>query len=84
MIGCFTNESGSTDSNGGRDVAFNWSLPPRYNHGYQFGMASKPLRDSDVRQAAYRRLLTHAQACPDTLVIDELGLDHGSCKSISR
>jgi hypothetical protein len=43
-------------------------------------MASKPLRDSDVRQAAYRRLLTHAQACPDTLVIDELGLDHGSCR----
>jgi len=25
-------------------------------------------------------LLTHAQACPDTLVIDELGLDHGSCR----
>ncbi|MBB3990491.1 sce7726 family protein [Croceicoccus naphthovorans] len=22
----------------------------------------------------------HAQACPDTLVIDELGLDHGSCR----
>ena len=80
MIGCFTNESGSTDSNGGRDVAFNWSLPPRYNHGYRIGMASRPLRDSDVRQAAYRRLLTHAQACPDTLVIDELGLDHGSCR----
>ncbi len=43
-------------------------------------MAARPLRDSDVRQAAYRRLLTHAQACPDTLVIDELGLDHGSCR----
>lgn len=43
-------------------------------------MALKPLRDSDVRQAAYRRLLSHAQACPDTLVIDELGLDHGSCR----
>ena len=43
-------------------------------------MASRPLRDSDVRQAAYRRLLTHAQACPDTLVVDELGLDHGSCR----
>jgi hypothetical protein len=43
-------------------------------------MASRPLRDSDVRQAAYRRLLNHAQACPDTLVIDELGLDHGSCR----
>lgn len=43
-------------------------------------MASRLLRDSDVRLAAYRRLLTHAQACPDTLVIDELGLDHGSCR----
>lgn len=43
-------------------------------------MASKLLRDTDVRQAAYRRLLAHAQTCPDTLVIDELGLDHGSCR----
>ncbi|WP_086607055.1 sce7726 family protein [Erythrobacter donghaensis] len=43
-------------------------------------MASRPLRDSDVRQAAYRRLLAHAQACPDTLVVDELGLDHGTCR----
>lgn len=43
-------------------------------------MASRPLRDSDVRLAAYRRLLTHAQACPDTLVINELGLDHGRCR----
>ncbi|WP_231729630.1 sce7726 family protein [Sphingomonas sp. CCH18-H6] len=25
-------------------------------------------------------MLTHAQACPNTLVIDELGLDHGSCR----
>jgi hypothetical protein len=55
-------------------------LPRRYNHGYRFGMASRPLRDSDVRHAAYRRLLTRAHACPDTLVIDELGLDHGSCR----
>lgn len=43
-------------------------------------MSSRPLRDSDVRQAAYRRLLKHARACPDTLVINELGLDHGSCR----
>lgn len=43
-------------------------------------MASRPLRDSDVRHAAYGRLLIHAQACPDTLVIDELGLDHGGCR----
>lgn len=43
-------------------------------------MASIPLRDSDVRQAAYGRLLVHARACPDTLVIDELGLNHGGCR----
>ena len=43
-------------------------------------MASKPLRDSDVRKAAYARLLSHARTCPNTLVIDELGLDHGSCR----
>lgn len=57
-----------------------WPLPLRHHHGYRLDMASRPLRDIDVRQAAYRRLLTHARACPDTLVIDELGLDHGSCR----
>ena len=43
-------------------------------------MASTPLRDSDIRQAAYARLLAYARACPDTLVIDELGLDHGASR----
>lgn len=43
-------------------------------------MASKLLGDRDVRQAAYRRLLSHAQSCPNTLVINELGLDHGACR----
>ncbi len=33
-----------------------------------------------MRQAAYGRLLSHARACPDTLVIDELGLDHGASR----
>lgn len=43
-------------------------------------MLTRQLRDGDVRQAAYGRLLSHARACPDTLVIDELGLDHGSSR----
>lgn len=43
-------------------------------------MGLRPLRDSDVRKAAYGRLLSRARNCPDTLVIDELGLDHGSCR----
>lgn len=43
-------------------------------------MASGALRDIDIRKAAYGRLLVHAQARPDTLVIDELGLDHGACR----
>ena len=38
------------------------------------------LNDSDVRRAAYHRLLSHACRCADTLVIDELGLDHGACR----
>jgi hypothetical protein len=38
------------------------------------------LKDVDVRRAAYARLLHHATQCPDTLVIDELGIDHGSCR----
>lgn len=41
---------------------------------------SEQLRDLDVRQAAYTRLLHHAQRHPDTLVVNELGLDHGSCR----
>ena len=57
-----------------------WSLRQGYLCDYQIYMGVRPLRDSDVRQAAYRRLLTHAQACRDTLVIDELGLDHGRCR----
>jgi len=38
------------------------------------------LRDGDIRRAAYRRLLRHAQSCDDTLIIDELGLGHGACR----
>jgi hypothetical protein len=40
----------------------------------------EPLKDIDVRRAAHSRLLHHARRCPDTLVIDELGLDHGACR----
>jgi hypothetical protein len=39
-----------------------------------------PLKDGDLRRAAYSRLLRHAQRCPDTLVIGELGLGHGACR----
>lgn len=38
------------------------------------------LKDSDLRAAALRRLLAHARACPDTLVINELGLSHGASR----
>jgi len=38
------------------------------------------LNESDVRRAAYHRLLSQACRCPHTLVIDELGLDHGACR----
>lgn len=38
------------------------------------------LRDSDVRTAAKARLLGAARRCPDTLVIDELGLEHGASR----
>jgi hypothetical protein len=38
------------------------------------------LKDVDVRRAVYARLLHHATRCPDTLVIDELGIDHGACR----
>jgi hypothetical protein len=38
------------------------------------------LKDGDVRRAVYARMLGHAVRCADTLVIDELGLDHGACR----
>lgn len=43
-------------------------------------MGLLPLRDVDLRAAAHRQLLRRARACPDTLVIDELGLSHGACR----
>jgi hypothetical protein len=41
---------------------------------------SGPLKDIDVRRAAHQHLLGHARRCPDTLVVDELGLDHGASR----
>lgn len=38
------------------------------------------LRDMDIRSAAKTRLLAHAQSCPDTLIVDELGLSHGAAR----
>ena len=38
----------------------------------------EPLRDRDVRRAAYGRLLSHGRRCPHTLVVDELGLAYGA------
>jgi hypothetical protein len=38
------------------------------------------LKDNDIRAAAHATLLARARACPDTIVIDELGLDHGACR----
>lgn len=46
---------------------------------YAKAMRSR-LNDSDVREWAHRRLLAHARACPDTRIVDELGLGHGACR----
>lgn len=46
---------------------------------YAQSMASL-LKDVDVRRAVYARMLGPALRCADTLVIDELGLDHGACR----
>lgn len=37
-------------------------------------------RDIDVRTAAKSQLLRHARGCSHTLVIDELGLEHGASR----
>ncbi len=39
-----------------------------------------PLKDIDIRSAALSRLLTHAQQCANTLVLEELGLAHGASR----
>lgn len=39
-----------------------------------------PLRDTDIRTAAKSRLLMHAQSCPDTRIVEELGLCHGAAR----
>jgi hypothetical protein len=41
---------------------------------------STPLRDADVRQAVHTRLLQAANKDPHTLVVDELGLNHGASR----
>lgn len=38
------------------------------------------LRDHEIRSAAHATLLGRARACPNTIVIDELGLDHGASR----
>ena len=38
------------------------------------------MKDEDLRAAALRRLLACAQQCPDTLVLEELGLTHGASR----
>ena len=38
------------------------------------------VRDCEIRAAAHATLLRYARACPDTIVLDELGVDHGACR----
>lgn len=38
------------------------------------------MRDGEVRAAALSRLFAHALNCPDTLVVEELGLAHGASR----
>lgn len=41
---------------------------------------SERLRDADLRAAALQRLFAHAQRCSNTLVLQELGLSHGTAR----
>jgi hypothetical protein len=38
------------------------------------------LRDTDIRTAAKALLLARAQSCPDTRIVEELGLSHGAAR----
>lgn len=39
-----------------------------------------PLRDTHIRKAAKALLLAHAGSCPDTRIVEELGLSHGAAR----
>lgn len=54
-------------------------LPKVGPQQYPRRMASL-MKDGDVRRAVYARMLGAAVRDADTLVIDELGLDHGACR----
>ncbi len=41
---------------------------------------SRRIRDCEIRAAAHATLLRRARTCPDTIVLDELGVDHGACR----
>ncbi len=38
------------------------------------------LRDTDIRHAAKERLLARARSCPNTRIVEELGLSHGAAR----
>jgi hypothetical protein len=38
------------------------------------------VKDGDVRHALHKKVLAEHHGEPDTLVVDELGLEHGSCR----
>lgn len=44
------------------------------------GHTDKIMRDRDVRDAVKRKVLADHLHNPEVLVVDELGLDHGSCR----
>jgi hypothetical protein len=48
--------------------------------GCHYNTAMSLLHDIDIRGAAMKRLLAHARLCPDTRVIEELGLSHGAAR----
>ncbi|WP_085090272.1 sce7726 family protein [Azospirillum oryzae] len=46
----------------------------------QRGSRKVIVKDSEVRSALHRKVLAEHHEEPDTLVLDELGLEHGTCR----
>ncbi|WP_114392262.1 sce7726 family protein [Oleisolibacter albus] len=46
----------------------------------QRGSRRPVVKDGDVRDALHKKVLAEHHGEPDTLVLDELGLEHGSCR----
>jgi len=59
-------------------LCFEFAILPGTNYQMSFVF---PVTDSDIRRSAHRQLFRDHHTAPGTLVVDELGLRHGSARA---